>query len=312
MASRTLAAGIIFLSQTVVGILGNFSLLYHYLFLYYTDHKLKLIDLILMHLIIANSLVIVSKGIPQTMTVFGLKHLFNDFGCKLLLYVQRVGRSVSINTTCLLSVFQVIMITPMNSSWKYLKVKAPEYTGYSISFCWFMHMVVNFIFPMYVLVKWNSKNTTNKRDFGYCSSAGNDKITDTLYTVLLVFPEVLFSVLIIWSSVSMIIILYKHKQQVQHIHSINVMSRPSPESRATKSILVLLSTFVSFYTISSIFNACIALLYNPNWWLVDATAFISVCFPTLSPFLLMSRDSPAFRFFSLGKECKSSNIIINM
>ncbi|XP_014649802.1 PREDICTED: vomeronasal type-1 receptor 4-like [Ceratotherium simum simum] len=298
IVSRDLAIGMIFLSQTIVGILSNFSLLYHYLFHYHIERRLRSTTLILQHLTISNSLVILSTGVPQTMAAFGLKHFFNDLGCKFLLYVQRVGRGVSISTTCLLSVFQTIMISPMNSSWKTLKIKAPKYINFSISLCWIMYMMVNFIFPMnvsYVSGKWSSKNIRKKRDFAYCSLSSNETITDSLYIALIVFPEVSFSVIIIWASGSMVFTLYRHKRRVQHIHSTNVFPRSSHESRATQSILVLVSTFVSFYSVSSIFHICIALFYNPSWWLVNTAAIISACFPTISPFLLMSHDSTVSR-----------------
>ena len=46
-----------------------------------------------------------------------------------------------------------------------------------------------------------------------------------------------------------------------------------------------------FLTLSCIFNITLALFHNPSWWLVYTTGLISVCFPFISPFLLMSRDS---------------------
>ncbi|KAM5133118.1 vomeronasal type-1 receptor 4-like [Callospermophilus lateralis] len=291
MDSRDVAMGLMFLSQTAVGILGNFSLLYYHSVHFCNEHNLRSTDLILRHLIIANSLVILSKGIPQAMTTLGLKHYFNDLGCKLLLYIQRLGRSMSIAITCLLSIFQNITISPLNSCWKDLKGKAPKYIGFSISLCWILYMVVNSIFPLYVLSKRNSKNVTEKRDYVYCSIAGHDKITDSLYTTLFVFPEVVFSLLMIWSSGSMVLLLYRHKQRVQHIHSIKVSLRSCPESRATQRILVLVGTFVIFHTLSSLLNVCITMIFNPSWWLVNINALISMCFPTVSPFLLMSCET---------------------
>ncbi|XP_074172139.1 vomeronasal type-1 receptor 3-like, partial [Rhinolophus sinicus] len=56
----------------------------------------------------ANSLVILSKGVPQMMAGFRLRDFLNDFGCKLVFCVQRVARAVSVGTTCLLSVFKAI------------------------------------------------------------------------------------------------------------------------------------------------------------------------------------------------------------
>ncbi|XP_077889439.1 vomeronasal type-1 receptor 4-like [Ictidomys tridecemlineatus] len=293
MASRNVAIGLMFLSQVAVGILGNFCLIYDYLVHSYNDCALRSTDMIIKHLMIANSLVILSKGIPQTIAAFGLKNFLSDFGCKLILYIQRVGKSVSIFITCLLSVIQNITISPMNSCWKDLKGKAPKYIGFSISLCWILYMVVNSIFPLYVLSKWNSKNVTEKRDLGYCSSAGHDKITDSLYPALFVFPEVVFSMLMIWSSGSMVLLLHRHKQRVQHIHRIKVSPRTSPESRATQRILVLVSTFVTFHTLSSLLSVHIALFSKPTGWLVNTNELISVCFPMVSPFILMNHESTA-------------------
>ncbi|XP_071461035.1 vomeronasal type-1 receptor 4-like [Marmota flaviventris] len=308
--SRDMVMGLMFLSQIAVGILGNFSLLYYHLFHFCNEYKLRSRDLILRHLIIANSLVLLSRGIPQTMTAFGLKYFLSDFGCKLILYIYRVGRSMSIFITCLLSVFQNITISPMNSCWKDLNGRAPRYIGFSISLCWVLYMVVNSIFPLYILSKWNSVNTTDKRDYGYFSYTGRDRITDLLYAALFVFPEVVFSVLMIWSSGSMVLLLYRHKQRVQHIHSIKVPPRSCPESRATQRILVLVGTFVTFHTLSSLLHLYIAIFSNLIWWVVDTNDLISLCFPTVSPFLLMSHKSTLGSLVDSG-HCSATQVHCN-
>ena len=83
MASNFLMIGMIILTQTVVGILGNCSLLCSYIILRFMGYRLRSTDLILKHQLVANSLVLLSKGVPQTMAVFGWKHICSDFACKL-------------------------------------------------------------------------------------------------------------------------------------------------------------------------------------------------------------------------------------
>ncbi|XP_059111532.1 vomeronasal type-1 receptor 4-like [Peromyscus eremicus] len=281
---------IIFLSQTMAGILGNFSLLYYYR-AHYGEKKLKPTDLIHMHLTGANSLIILSRGVPNTMAAFGLKHFLSNSACRLILYIQRVGRSVSIATTCLLSVFQVITISHKQCCCKDLKVKASKYIGCSIALLWVLYMLINVIFFVYALFERNSKNITRKRDFGYCSTAGRDEINDSLYSALVVCPEIFLSLLMAWSSGSMIVILYRHKQKIQHIRSTRGSSRICFESKATQSILALVSTFLAFYTLSSIFQGCVALLYNHNSWLVNINYFTSLGFPCFAPFVLINHYS---------------------
>ncbi|KAM9756388.1 vomeronasal type-1 receptor 4-like [Dama dama] len=291
MASSFFMIGMIILTQTVVGILGNFSLLCSYIVLHFMGYRLMSTDLILKHLIVANSLVLLCKGVPQTMAVFGSKHIHSDVGCKLLFLLHRVWRGVSISSICLLSVFQVITISPWNSRWAALKVTAPKYMGPSIFLCWILQMLVNVIFPFNMTGKRSDKNTTEERDFGYCISILTDKTDDAMYAALLLFPDVLCLGLTLWAGSSMVLILYRHKQQVQHIRRTDASFRSSPESRATKSILLLRSTFVCFYILSSICQVLLAVFDQPSRFLVDITIIIAACFPTVNPFLLMSHNS---------------------
>ncbi|CAM9961241.1 unnamed protein product [Rangifer tarandus platyrhynchus] len=303
----------IILTQTVIGILGNFSLLCSYIILHFMGYRLRSTDLILEHLIVANSLVLLCKGVPHTMAVFGWKHIHSDVGCKLLFLLHRVGRGVSISSICLLSVFQVITISPWNSRWAGLKVTAPKHVVLSIFLCWILQMRVNVIFPIYIngkMSKWSDKNITEERDFGYCSSIVTDKTGDALYAALLSVPDTLCLGLMLWAGGSMVLILYRHKQQVQHIRRTKASSRSSPESRATKSILLLGSTFVYFYILSSIFQVLLALFDQPSWFIVDMSVITAVCFPIVSPFLLMSHNSSVHRLYLAWiRNAKSSTIM---
>ncbi|XP_031210330.1 vomeronasal type-1 receptor 2-like [Mastomys coucha] len=285
MDLKDLIIGMVFLFQSTVGILGNLSCLTCYLINYYIKHTIKTTNLILAHLFTAN-LLILSIGLLHTMQTFEIKGFINDFGCKFFLYIQRLGRNMSISTICFLSVSQAIIISSRNSFSISLKPKAPSYIGLFISLCWILYMALNMIFPVYMYNKENRKNLTYKNHLKYCSIVVHDHFIGSLYTAFFVLPEILFSFIIIWSSSSMVIILYMHKQSIQHIRSITVCSTTSPEAKATHRILVLVSTFIGFYALSSILHGCIALVYNPGWWLLNITAVISMCFPTLGPFVM--------------------------
>uniref|UniRef100_A0A4X1UHG6 Vomeronasal type-1 receptor n=1 Tax=Sus scrofa TaxID=9823 RepID=A0A4X1UHG6_PIG len=269
------------LSQTTAGILGKVSLLYCYLFLCHTQSRLRTTDLILQHLTLANSLVILSKGVPHTVAALGLKYFLSGFACELLFYVHRVGRGVSIGSTCLLSVFQTIVISPTHSRWKGLKVKAPKIVHFCIVLFWIQYLLVYSINPIYTLhvsSTWSKKNITKFRDWGICFTTDHEQITGLIHTVLIVVPEISFSVIITWASDSMVFILYRHSQRVQHIHG-------------NQRILALMSMFLSFYALSSISHVCIALFLRLDWWVMNTSALIPLCFPMISPYLFMSHHN---------------------
>lgn len=276
--------GVVLSLQSILGILGNFSLLLYYLLLYYNEGTLKTIDLILTYIFTANSLIILSKGMLQITGAFEWNQFLNEVRCKVTLCVLRLGRSMSITTTCLLSVFQAITISHRNYCWKDIMVKNPRFMDYSIFLCWILHIMVNMIFLVYPSTRRNSKNMTQKRSFEFCSySPGHETIIESLYVAFWVLPEALFSLFLVSSSSFMIVILYGHKKCVQHIHSSHSSPRTSLESRATQNILVLVCTFLAFYSLFSVLQGCISLSHNPSWWLVN---IISMCFPTLGPFVM--------------------------
>uniref|UniRef100_A0A8C9QKJ1 Vomeronasal type-1 receptor n=1 Tax=Spermophilus dauricus TaxID=99837 RepID=A0A8C9QKJ1_SPEDA len=293
------AVGIIFLSQTVVGALGNSSLLLHYLVHYLMGFKVRHTDLILQHLIVANLLTLLCKGVPQTVAAFGVKDFLSDVGCQLLFYLHRVGRGVSIGSTCLLSVFQAMKISPENSSCSELKVKAPKYIGFFIYQSWILNLLVNIMIISHMTRERSNNNNTSMKDFGYCSAVHTDKTLQSLYAALVTFPDALCVGLMLWASSSMVLILHRHKQRMKYVHKTSSL-RSSPESRATQTILLLVSTFASFYTLSCIFQICMIIIYNPHWLLVKMGAIVVVSFPTVSPFLLMSRNFSASRLSLSG------------
>ncbi|XP_028641409.1 vomeronasal type-1 receptor 4-like [Grammomys surdaster] len=290
-----MAIGIVLSLQSALGILGNFSLLFYYLILYNKEGTLKVVDIILIHVFTSNSLIIFSQGLPKIFAVFGWNKLFNDVGCKLIMYVRRVSRTMSISVTCLLSVFQAITINTRNSCWKGFKVQIEKFLSLFISLCWILFILVNMLLPVYTSTNRNSKNETQKRDIELCHSVGRDKIVDLMYIAFCVFPEVLFSLLIVCSSTTMIVILYAHKKRVQHILHNHASTKTSAENRATQIILILVFTFLTFYTLSSILQGYLALSHDPSWWIMNITAITSICFPTIGPFVI-SHDFTVSRY----------------
>ncbi|XP_048193017.1 vomeronasal type-1 receptor 4-like [Perognathus longimembris pacificus] len=255
---------VMFLTQTVVGILGNLYLLYRYLFLSCKGNRMRGIDLILRHLIVANVLCLLCRSIPQTMLAWGWRDFLSDLGCKLVSYVYRVGKGVVIGSTCSLSIFQAVSISPGASRWARLKGRAHKHIVSMVYLSWGVSLLVNAAFLMYITGPKIHDNVTTLKAIGYCSSVRHNPAAAVLYVALLSVPDVLCLGLMLWASISMLFILYTHKQTMKHIQRTSVSCRASPESRAAKSILLLTSTFVSFYTLSCICQICLSVTYNPS------------------------------------------------
>ncbi|XP_037371484.1 vomeronasal type-1 receptor 4-like [Talpa occidentalis] len=298
MDTRDLVVGTVLLLKSIIGLLGNLSLLSHQLFLYLTGCRPRATDLAVKNLIVANFLVLFSSGICYPVELFAWYHIFTNFGCKFFLYVRQVGMGVSMGTTCLLSVVQAVTISPQGSRWARLREKAPRCILPCVALCWVVNLLVNVIYPVFFSNTLSRGNISNTKSFGHCSVVRFDQITDSLFAALLSSPKVLCVGLMVGASGSMVCTLYRHRQRVRHLQRSSASSTCSPESRATRTILLLVSTFVFFYTVFSIFQLSLTLFHNPDLLLVTITAVISTSFPAISPFLLMSQDPSVSRFFS--------------
>ncbi|XP_027289948.1 vomeronasal type-1 receptor 4-like [Cricetulus griseus] len=286
MISTDLAMGIVFVSQTTLGMMGNSALLCCFIINEFSGIKARPTDLIVKRLTCANFMVLLCKGIPQTMAAFGWTYFLDSIACKLVFYFHRVARGVSLGSTALLSFFQAIMITPRNAKYKHFKARAYNVIGPSVNMCWPLQMVLNAFIPVLVTDLGYGKNCTDFRDLLYCAVAKPHNLTYALYVILLGSSDVMCLVLMIWASGSMVLVLLKHKQRVQYMHRV-LCPKSSPETRATQTILVLVSSFVLFYSTSGILTMCLTFVNGTCRWLVHASVATAACFPALCPFLLI-------------------------
>ncbi|XP_032765894.1 vomeronasal type-1 receptor 4-like [Rattus rattus] len=290
MASEHLPMGILFFSQIAVGILGNWSILLHYVMSVITGKCLMPKDQILKHLTLANSLVIISRVTPHIIVQLGLQYLLDDILCKFTLYSNRVSRGVSLHCTCLLSCFQAITISLSHSR---LMTLTHSVSKYMIQFCsltWLLHLLLSIKTAVHVIGPNINKNFTRKIKLGYCSAFAFGNSVTGLHLFFVCFTDCLYLSLMVWASVFMVNILYRHKSQLQYIHSAQHSLRVSPEDRATKTILILVFTFVLSYSMSFILVIYTVVFDNPRLWIINIFAFLDTCFPTFCPFILISNN----------------------
>ncbi|XP_030742083.2 vomeronasal type-1 receptor 4-like [Echinops telfairi] len=289
MISSDLLFGIIFLLQTGAGLLGNSSLLCLYLSFLLAGHKLKPVDRILNHLCAANTLVLLSKGIPQTVAALGPKDFLGDMSCKLLFYFHRVARGTSLCTTCLLSCFQALTINSSAPRWAELKRKASEHVVSSCFTCWLLNLLLQIVTILNVTGPRPDRNSTLDTRYVYCTSNFRQSLSIVLYALLLAAVEFAFIALMVWASGAMMLTLSSHRQQVQHIQSKHFSHQSSPETRATHTVLVMVIIFVSSYFLSSILAFYLALIGKASARMYNVSTFVAACFPTCSSFVLISR-----------------------
>ncbi|NP_001160977.1 vomeronasal 1 receptor monDomV1R1249 [Monodelphis domestica] len=295
MIVHGIALKIIIFFQTLVGVMGNSFLLGLYIITFFAGPRLRTIDMILTHLAFVNNLVLLSKGIPQIMAALGLNNFLDDIGCKFVFFFHRVSRGLSLCTTSFLSGFQAITISPESSRWAKIKPRVQKYTVPFWLFCWVFRMASNGPILIYMKGPQGHKNTTSILDFGFCSVLFNPSLTTSISAFLIFLPDAICLIIMIWASSFMVLVLYRHRQRVQYIHSSRLFSRPSLETRATQSILILVSIFVYCNLINSVLTVYVQFA-KTNHWLLNVSSFLAACFPACSPFVLIFSDSQVSKY----------------
>ncbi|XP_043828119.1 vomeronasal type-1 receptor 4-like [Dromiciops gliroides] len=281
---------IFYILQIIIGNLGNSLLLYIYGSNSLSGQRKKPIHLIFINLAFSNILVILFRGVPFVIQACIHKVFFSDIGCKMLVYLQRVSRGLSLGTTCLMSFFQAITITSCSAKWAELKARTSQCTVESCVFICVLNLLIDVIVPLYVTASRNSTNIMLNSNLGYCSI--NRYALTTLKIVMWkLFYDSVFVVFMAITSGYMVFVLYRHHQQIQQIHDISLKSSASPEMRATKIILFLMIIFVFFYSLSSSFFIVMDISKATKQCMIHISDLFTLCYPTASPFVLIYSDS---------------------
>ncbi|XP_048205261.1 putative vomeronasal receptor-like protein 4 [Perognathus longimembris pacificus] len=280
----------IFLSLNGTGIVGNTLILMKHMHTFVMSPEKKPIDLILIHLVFSNGVIICSTGVREIATVFYFRNFLGDVGCKIVIYLGRVARGLSICTTCLLSMVQAITISPRTSLWRKLKPQtAWQVLPYLLLF-WIFNSLISSNLLQYITAVSSMNGSGTEIYMGNCYMLPSRQGVRWLFLSLMALRDVIFQSLMGWSSGHMAFHLYKHHQRVLYLHSSRLTHNSSPEIRATINTLSLMTCFLIFYWADFIFSFYIGSTLRNNFKILNIKTFVVLGYAVFSPLVLISRD----------------------
>ncbi|NP_001240529.1 vomeronasal 1 receptor ornAnaV1R3208 [Ornithorhynchus anatinus] len=290
MKVTEISFGVVMLLQISIGVSVNVFLLLFYTRKISTSHKFSSSDLILTHLALANTLILFTLGIPETLSTWGLRNFLDNVGCKILMYLYRVARGLAICTTCLLSVFQAITISPSTSRWARVKAKLPQCIFPCCVLSWILNMIVDFDILIYMTGPQNSSTVHIVLDLKYCSKISAIAEAALVIVVVLSIRDLFFVGLMSVASSYMVFVLHRHHRQVQHLHGSSHSTREMPEVRAAKRVLALVTLYIILYGRQSIMLSVLLNKKGNAPLLVNFHMVLSFTFSVISPFLIIESD----------------------
>uniref|UniRef100_A0A8C6G8K8 Vomeronasal type-1 receptor n=1 Tax=Mus spicilegus TaxID=10103 RepID=A0A8C6G8K8_MUSSI len=281
-----LIQGIIFISLTGFGVLGNFILFVRHVYTFIMGSENKNIDVIFIHLAFVNTIIIYCIGVRNIATVFYIRNFLSDVGCKTIVYLERVARGLSICTTCLLSVVQAVTISPRTTLWRKLKLHVHAFL--------FLFWIFNSLISSNLLHYITAGSSMNRSEIGmftgYCYMLPSKPTVKWLFLSFMALRDVIFQSLMGWSSGSMALHLYKHHVRVLYLHSSRSANNSRPEIRATQRVLTLMTCFLFFYWADFIFSLYIGFTVKNDFTIPNMKALLVLSYAGLSPFILIIWD----------------------
>ncbi|XP_051018348.1 vomeronasal type-1 receptor 4-like [Acomys russatus] len=299
MFPSDLISAFFLLSEVSIGLMGNslLSMLYIHAFLS-QPHLKKPVDTIFTHLTLVNILSIVFRLIPDVMASFAVRILFHDAVCKAVLYAYSVTRGLSICTTSLLSAFQAITVGSNLRKWAWLKSKLESCICPSLLFIWIINTFLYIPMVENIQGQINFTLVGSRNSQTYCRSIQVRYHTTVSLVTALMIRDILFVFIMMWTSLYMVTLLFRHNRRTQHVHSFSVSLQAFSEKKATHSILLLVSFFVFFYCANTFVT--FYLFYRPKSSPVldMISRVLSSGYPIICSYVLMNNRRIISKFIS--------------
>ncbi|XP_052036114.1 vomeronasal type-1 receptor 2-like [Apodemus sylvaticus] len=284
--TEEVALQILLLCQFVVGTMANVFLFVHNFSPVLTGSQQRPTQVILSHMAVANALILFLTIFPNNMMAFAPRNPQTDLKCKLEIFTRLVAKSTNLCSTCVLSVHQFVTLVPVNRGKLILRASVPNLASYSCYSCWFFSVLNNIYIPIKVTGPQITENNTDSKSKLLCSTS---RFSVGIF-FLQIFHDATFMSIMVWTSVSMVLLLHRHRQRMQHILTSNQDSRGRAETRATHTILMLVVTFVSFYLLNFICIIFDTFFTYSRVFMRNISEVLVISFPTISPLLLIFRD----------------------
>ncbi|XP_050999167.1 putative vomeronasal receptor-like protein 4 [Acomys russatus] len=289
---------IIFLFLTGPGISGNILMFVRHVYTSALGTEKKTVDIILIHLAFSNMVIICSTGIRDIATVFYFRNFLGDIGCKAVVFLARMARGLSICTTSLLSMVQVLTISLRTTIWSKLRPQTARQVVIYIFLFWIFNVLTASNLLYYITAGSGMNRSVIAEYIGYCYMLPSRSIVKWLFISLMTVRDLIFQSLMGWSSGYISFHLYKHHKRVFYLHSCKHVNSSSPEIRASQSVLVLMTFFLFFYWADFIFSFYIGSMVTHESFILNIKTCLVLGYAVLSPFVLLSRDVPAAKSFS--------------
>ncbi|XP_031238389.1 vomeronasal type-1 receptor 40 [Mastomys coucha] len=286
---------IILFSEMSVGISANSILFIAHLSILRGENRPKPIDLYIAFLSLTQLMLLITMGLIAV-DMFMSQGRWDSTTCQSLIYLHRFLRGLTLSATCLLNVLWTITLSPRRSCLTKFKHKSPHHI--SGAFLFFCVLYMSFSSHLFVSII-GTKNLTSD-NFMYvtqsCSLLPMSYSRTSMFSTPMAIREAFLICLMALSSGYMVALLWRHKKQAQHLHSTSLSLKASPQQKATRTIMLLMSFFVVLYILENV--VFYARMNFENGSILYCVQIIFChSYATVSPFVFICTEKHIIKFW---------------
>ncbi|KAJ1138295.1 hypothetical protein NDU88_004685 [Pleurodeles waltl] len=204
-------------------------------------------EVILSHLAGANLLICLTQGVPYCLYAVGLRGLFTDVMCKILIFIFRAARGFAIMFTCLLSCFQCITIAQNTERWLRMKSFMQKYMTLLLVAIYVLIMINCTNLPMFTVGARNLTNLKYTFNLGYCLIIYPDQLTTQGVGFGMFSRDLLFVITMTAASGYILLLLHRHRKQVSTIRASQQNTERNAETQASQTVVTLVIVYTTLF-----------------------------------------------------------------
>ncbi|XP_021047286.1 vomeronasal type-1 receptor 40 [Mus pahari] len=290
---------IILFSEVSVGISANSILFIAHLCMILGENRTKPIDLYIAFLSLTHLMLLITMGLIAV-DMFISRGRWDSTTCQSLIYLHRLLRGLSLCATCLLNILWTITLSSRSSCLTKFKHKSPHHI--SGAFIFFCALYMSFSSHLFLLITGTPNLTSD--NFMYvtqsCSLLPMSYSRTSMFSAPMAIREAFLISIMALSSGYMVALLWRHKKQARHLHSTSLSSKASPEQRATRTILLLMSFFVVLYILENVVFYS-RMKFKDGSMLYCVQIILCHSYATVSPFVFICTEKHIIKFW--GSKC---------
>uniref|UniRef100_A0A8C1P5N2 Vomeronasal type-1 receptor n=1 Tax=Cyprinus carpio TaxID=7962 RepID=A0A8C1P5N2_CYPCA len=252
MNSDTLTRGLLFLSLAVTGVPGNTAVICAFLSVAYHEGRLSAADTIVLHLASANLMVVGVRCLLEVLATFEIHNVFDDTGCKAVIFIYRTSRSLSIWLTFVLSAYQCLSVAPPGSRWAAVRALLAQYLAVLFLALWLINTSMSAAPLLFAVGARNdSRLLQNGINIEFCFLSFPSRLSRDANGAVQVGRDVVPMALMATASLVLLVFLLRHSRQVKGRRGGGARQGPSAERRAALTVITLVTLYVLFYGVDN-------------------------------------------------------------